>query len=123
MSNSDVFLGMLRSEYDAPEELPDAFIGLRNLSDHIVSKWRNGTLDADTALTLLSTTILTSTNTTEWTIGAQSGRWYRRRAGTPWHVATPPPAGSHDPAWTASLNTASTTITDALTTKPSPPAQ
>ena len=110
----DVFLGMLRSEYDAPDELPETFIGLANLTNQVIDRWMQHTLDAHTALTLLTHTILVSADGTQWTVGARSGRWYRRLPSGSWHIAAPPSNATYDPNWGTSLSAATATVSEVL---------
>jgi hypothetical protein len=112
---SDVFLGMLRSEYDAPDEVPPEFVGMSNLAESISAAWLNATLDAPTSLALLSTVVLSGTDGTDWAPGAATGRWYRRRgAESEWHVAHPPTADATNPGWAVCLTAATDHVAEKL---------
>jgi hypothetical protein len=92
LSTGDIaatFLGTLRSELDEPEVLPavmeaifEEYLELRHGYDE------GTTSEAEFSLQLKSLIFIDRAGD-EWTLGASSTRWYRRRPGGHW-IATPP---------------------------------
>lgn len=89
-SQPGVFFGVLRSEFDTPDALPDAFSQAKEAFDELLSAYRNGRIGPEQAGVALSRMILTDRNGLQWTAGATTGRWYRRLPGGAWSSALPP---------------------------------
>jgi len=105
---TDVFLGALRSEYDTPNVLPTAFIQLESVVQQLLWRWKKAEITAEITMQAMSDLVLTGQDGVLWTVGASSGRWYRRlpNQGAAWVIASPPPATIKDPSWNESLHEA-----------------
>lgn len=89
--NSPVFLGVLRSEYDLPDNIATSFLTVTDLVDRILDAWVHARIDRDIAAGLLASTKLVTTDGYTWAMGATTRRWYRRPSSEhPWRVANPP---------------------------------
>jgi hypothetical protein len=86
----ETYHGVLRSELDEPAKLPMAF---EQLIEE-VSKARHAFERGDLTKVQLAETLrnlrVVGPDGTEWTMGASSGRWYRRPVGGTWVPSLPP---------------------------------
>ncbi|MCP4793973.1 MAG: hypothetical protein GY882_11685 [Actinomycetia bacterium] len=83
----DVFMGGLT--VDTGEELPAPMVAL--MEDHraAMSSYRSHEIDGNAAVDRLADLILVDDEGWEWTIGAGSSAWYRRRNGGGWAISSP----------------------------------
>lgn len=87
---STVFLGSLRSEFDEEVPLHPAFSTLLAASGAVRGAYLNGRLGGEDAAAAFAELRLVGSDGAEWTIGATSGRWYRRVTGGSWVPADVP---------------------------------
>jgi hypothetical protein len=92
LSTGDIaatFLGTLRSELDEPEVLPAVMASIFAEYIELRQRYDEGiTSEAEFSQELKGLIFIDKAGD-EWTLGASSTRWYRRRPGGHW-VATPP---------------------------------
>jgi len=106
--SSEVFLGTLRSELDSATRPAEEFLALEAAVRKILGYYRRGRITADVTASALSRMVIRTGTGTDWTVGATSGRWYRRPSGGAWVPATPPGPGRTDDSIEASARAALT---------------
>lgn len=84
--------GVLRSELDEPEHLPEPFERLIESSSFQRHRFEKGEITKHQLGSELQALRATEADGTEWTLGATSGRWYKRPLGGTWVPAMPPAA-------------------------------
>lgn len=113
--NSPVFLGVLRSEYDLPDNVAAPFITVTDLVERILDAWVHARIDRDIAAGLLASTKLVTADGYTWAMGATTRRWYRRPSSEhPWRVANPPANLPMSESITAQLDDMSTKVNHTL---------
>ncbi len=83
------FFGTLRSEFDEPPMLPEELDALFARFLNLRHRYYNYELSGEEFGTELSRLVYTDASGAQWTVGASSSRWYRRRPGGVW-MLTPP---------------------------------
>lgn len=86
----DVVLGTLRSDFDAPEQLPPEFVAAQEAFAAVLDEWRAGRLDRAGAYAAIRDRCVVERAGETWTIGASSGSWYRKGVDGRWVAARPP---------------------------------
>jgi len=86
------FLGTLRSEFDEPTHLEEPFRKILSGYNDLLEKYLEGEIDGHAFGDGMKDLIWVDGTGASWSIGASSGRWYRRGAGETRWVATPPDA-------------------------------
>ena len=82
--------GALRSELDEPSRLPSAFEQLIEQVGQARHGFERGALTKIQLAAVLQGLRVVAPDGAEWTMGATSGRWYRRPVGGAWVPALPP---------------------------------
>jgi hypothetical protein len=103
-----VFLGSLRSEFDEEVHLHPSFSSLLAAASAVRAAYLTNRLGAEDAAGAFAELRLAGNDEVEWTVGAASGRWYRRLSGGDWEASGAPvdvvPADGQEPRWlTASV--------------------
>lgn len=86
----ETYHGALRSELDEPSRLPSAFEQLIEQAGQARHSFERGALTKIQLASVLQGLRVVAPDGTEWTMGATSGRWYRRPVGGTWVPALPP---------------------------------
>jgi hypothetical protein len=84
--------GALRSELDEPSRLPGAFEQLIEQVGQARHGFERGAITKIQLAAVLQGLRVVAPDGAEWTMGATSGRWYRRPIGGAWVPALPPEA-------------------------------
>lgn len=83
--------GILRSDLDEPAELPAAFAALADHIDRLRQQYESGHLTRAAFAAALDVAKYRAPDGTVWTVGADSGQWYRQFPGSSvWEQALPP---------------------------------
>ncbi len=86
----ETYHGVLRSELDEPAKLPQAFEQLIEEVGKARHAFERGDLTKVQLAEVLRNLRVVGPDGTEWTMGASSGRWYRRPVGGTWVPSLPP---------------------------------
>lgn len=86
---ASTFYGTLRSELDETEKLPDVLAPTLEAFLDLQKRYEDGELDEHEIVEELAKLVYVDQEGDEWTMGASSQRWYRRRHGGRW-MPTPP---------------------------------
>lgn len=89
-----VLHGMLVSELDEPTRIPAEFEALLDAYSLARERYIEGVYTQVEYAQALQQLRLTDANGTEWTLGADTGRWFMRLPGSMWEPAVPPAADS-----------------------------
>lgn len=86
----ETYHGVLRSELDEPTRLPLAFEMLIEETNRARHAFERGECTKIQLAEIFQQLRVIGPDGTEWTLGATSGRWYRRPVGGTWVPALPP---------------------------------
>lgn len=86
----ETYHGVLRSELDEPAKLPQAFEMLIEEANKARHLFERGEITKVQLAGVMQGLRVTGPDGTEWTMGATSGRWYRRPVGGTWVPSLPP---------------------------------
>lgn len=92
----ETYHGVLRSELDEPSKLPQAFEMLIEEANRARHQYERAELTKTQLAEVLQGLRVTGPDGTEWTMGATSGRWYRRPQGGTWVPSLPPEDDGED---------------------------
>lgn len=108
----EVTLGVLRSEFDQNRSVAQPFVDVADVVGELVGAYSRSLLEQDVTYRALALLRLVDESGSEWTLGATTRRWYRRRPAAVWRVAAPPAVA--DAALVASCEAAMKAVEELL---------
>ena len=84
-----LFFGTLPSEFETTSTEAPSLVKLRNIQDEVLENYLTGRLTPEESGRILGLLVLPDKNGLQWSIGATTGRWYRRLPGGTWRSASP----------------------------------
>lgn len=97
-STPGAYLGTLTA---TAAQLPDGFAAWERACEEALAKYASGEVSRTAALTRMSALVLEDSSGAEWTLGAATGQWFTRTAGSDWAAGAFPSLPTFDspPDW------------------------